>query len=100
MTKILSVATAGLQTNQLNDVRHQQFPRVDYMLLQHQLKTDTLDYSAYDNTFTGGFFRRVEREIRSDIYLTAISWWKSRKYSTVFVWSERAGIPFAGFRRV
>jgi glycosyltransferase involved in cell wall biosynthesis len=100
MKKILSIATAGLYADQVRDVNHRNFPRVDYVELQRLLNADTIDYSAYDQTFAGSLFRRVEREIRSDIYLTAISWRKSRAYSTVFTWSERAGIPFSGFRRL
>lgn len=100
MKQILSVATAGLYRNQLKDVDHRQFPRVDYIELQNQLNADTVDYSAYNNTIAGSLLRGIEKELRSDIYLTAISWWKSRNYSTVFTWSERAGIPFAGLRRV
>ena len=100
MKQILSVATAGLYKDQLKDVEHRQFPRVDYIELQNRLHADTLDYSAYDNTIAGSLFRGIEKELRSDVYLAAITWWKSRAYSTVFTWSERAGIPFAGFRRV
>lgn len=100
MTKILSVATAGLLANQLQDIDHKQFPRVDYVELEGLLGAKTIDYSAYDKTFAGGLFRWIEREIRSDIYLTGISWLKSHKFSTVFTWSERAGIPFAGFKRL
>ena len=100
MTKILSVATAGLLTNQLQDTDHKQYPRVDYVELEGLLGAETIDYSAYDKTVAGGILRWIEREIRSDIYLTGISWWKSRKFSTVFTWSERAGIPFAGFKKL
>ncbi|RIK29310.1 MAG: hypothetical protein DCC56_13220 [Anaerolineae bacterium] len=99
MTKILSVATAGLLANQLKDNVHKQFPRVDYVELQSLLNTKVIDYSEYDATIAGHLFRRIEREIRSDVYLTYISWLKSREYSTVFTWSERAGIPFAGLKR-
>lgn len=100
MTNILSVATAGLLENQSKDIDHKQFPRVDYVELGALLGAETIDYSAYDKTAAGGLFRRIEREIRSDIYLATTSWWRSRKFSTVFTWSERAGIPFAGFKRI
>jgi glycosyltransferase involved in cell wall biosynthesis len=100
MNRILSIATAGLHADQVKDNKHTLFPRVDYLELERQINADTVDYSAYDQTVAGGLFRRVEREIRSDIYLTAIGWKKSREYSTVFTWSERAGIPYAGFKRL
>lgn len=100
MTKILSIATAGLLENQLKDTAHIYFPRVDYVELGKLLGAQTIDYSAYGRSFTGDLFRRMEREMRSDLYLTLLSWIKSRRCSTVFAWSERAGIPFAAFRRV
>jgi hypothetical protein len=46
MTNILSVATAGVYAEQLADVNHVRFPRVDYIELQRLLNVETLDYSA------------------------------------------------------
>jgi glycosyltransferase involved in cell wall biosynthesis len=100
MTKILSVATAGLKAGQLADIQHQCFPRVDYIELQGLLKADILDYSEYRNTFSGDLFRRVETQLRSDVYLATLSWLKSRNYPLVFTWSERAGIPFAVYKKL
>lgn len=100
MTNILSVATAGVYAEQLADINHMRFPRVDYIELQRLLNVDTLDYSAYDSSFIGRLFRRLETELRSDVYMAGLSWWKSREYPVLFAWSERAGIPLAALRRL
>jgi hypothetical protein len=47
MARILSVATAGVCREQLADIDHHRFPRVDYIELQHLLNAETLDYSSY-----------------------------------------------------
>lgn len=93
------MATAALQDGQVTDVKHLRFPRVDYAELQKQLHTRSLDYSTYNKTSTGKFFRQLERTLRSDLYLATISLRKSLDYSTIFTWSERAGIPFAIYKR-
>ena len=84
MTKILSVATAGVHSEQLADINHLRFPRVDYIELQQLLNIETIDYSAYDRSYTGRFFRRLETQLRSDIYMATLSWWKSRQHPLVF----------------
>jgi glycosyltransferase involved in cell wall biosynthesis len=99
MTKILSVATAGLRNGQLSDINHQCFPRVDYVELQKLINVDTLDYSEYQSKFSGEVFRRIETQIRSDVYLATLGWLKSKHYPLVFTWSERAGIPFAFYKQ-
>ena len=99
MTSLLSVATAAVFPEQLSDTKHLQFPRVDYIELQRQLNAETLDYSAYDNNNAGRFFRHLETQLRSDVYLATIGWRRSHRHSTVFTWSERAGIPFAAYHR-
>ncbi len=100
MTNILSVATAGVYAEQLADVNHLRFPRVDYIELQRLLNVETIDYSSYDRNFIGQIFHRLERELRSDIYLASLSWWKSRQHPVLFAWSERAGIPLAAYTRL
>jgi glycosyltransferase involved in cell wall biosynthesis len=97
--KVLSVATAGLHADQLQDVDHVHYPRVDYIELQHLLNVETIDYSAYNQDYTGRLFRRLETQLRSDIYIAMIGWWKGRDFPLVFAWSERAGIPFALYRK-
>lgn len=99
MTKLLSVATASIQTEQLSDTQHLRFPRVDYIELQRYLDSEILDYFAYEQNGVGKLFRRLETQLRSDVYLATLSWWKSHKYTTIFTWSERAGIPFSAYRR-
>jgi glycosyltransferase involved in cell wall biosynthesis len=99
MTKLLSVATAALHPEQLSDTQHLLFPRVDYIELQKRLDADTLDYSAYDKHGAGKMFRRMETQLRSDVYLATLSWLQVRQHSMVFTWSERAGIPFSMYRR-
>jgi glycosyltransferase involved in cell wall biosynthesis len=98
-SKILSVATAGVYADQLADVDHVRYPRVDYIELQRLLNVETIDYSAYNKSYSGRTFRRFETQLRSDVYIAMISWWKSRNLPLVFTWSERAGIPFALYKR-
>ena len=50
MTRILPVATARVYTEQLANIYHHRFPRVDYIELQHLLNAETLDYSSYTGT--------------------------------------------------
>lgn len=99
MSKILSVATAGLYADQLEDIDHHRFPRVDYIELQRLLDTETLNYSAYNKEGFGEIFRYLETQLRSDMYLATLGWLKSRNHPVVFTWSERAGIPFAIYKR-
>jgi glycosyltransferase involved in cell wall biosynthesis len=100
MTKLLSVATAGLRAGQLADVHHHCFPRVDYLEMQSLLHADVIDYSEYNHTLSGDIFRRLETQLHSDVYLATISMVKSRQYPLVFTWSERAGIPFAFYKQL
>jgi glycosyltransferase involved in cell wall biosynthesis len=93
--KILSVATAGLYADQLADVDHLRYPRVDYLELQRLLKAESIDYSAYNKSYAGRHLRRLETHLRSDVYIALIGCWKGRNLPLVFTWSERAGIPFA-----
>ena len=99
MTKILSVATASVLKEQLADIDHRRYPRVDYIELQRLLEIETIDYSAYNVSYAGKFFRRLETQLRSDVYMATISWWKSRTHPLTFAWSERAGIPLAAYNR-
>jgi glycosyltransferase involved in cell wall biosynthesis len=99
MTNLLSVATAAMHPEHFQDSLHLWFPRIDYIELQRFMDVETLDYSAYQRNRAGKFFRRLETQIRSDIFLATLSWWKSRKHATVFTWSERAGIPFSAYHR-
>jgi glycosyltransferase involved in cell wall biosynthesis len=100
MTRLLSVATAAVHPEQLSDTAHLRFPRVDYIELQRLLDAETLDYSAYSRHYAGRFLRRLETQLRSDVYLATLSWWKSLNHPLVFAWSERAGIPLAGYKRL
>ena len=100
MTKILSVATAGVFAEQSTDINHLRFPRVDYIELQRLLNLETIDYSAYDAGYAGKIFRHLETQLRSDIYIAMLGWWKSRNHQLVFAWSERAGIPLAAYKRL
>jgi glycosyltransferase involved in cell wall biosynthesis len=95
----LSIATASLFDEQLEDVNHIRFPRVDYIELQRLLHTDTINYSCYEKNSVGELLRKLETYLRSDIYLATLGWYKSRGHDLVFSWSERAGIPFAAYRR-
>ena len=99
MSKFLSVATAAIHSEQLSDHQHLRFPRVDYIELQKHLDVETLDYSAYEKYGLAKMFRHIETQLRSDVYLATISWLKTRQHSTIFTWSERAGIPFSAYHR-
>jgi glycosyltransferase involved in cell wall biosynthesis len=95
----LSIATASVHDEQLKDVNHERFPRVDYLELQRLLNTEILDYSSYEKYTMGEVFRKLETHLRSDIYLATLGWRQSHKHELVFAWSERAGIPLAVYKR-
>lgn len=99
MAEILALATAGLKPDQLADTEHIHYPRVDYIELQRFIDIDVLDYTAYNRTRLGGIFRRLETQLRSDLYLTMLGLLKRHRYRLVFTMSERAGIPFATSNR-
>jgi glycosyltransferase involved in cell wall biosynthesis len=99
MTKLLSVATAAIHPEYYSDSQHLRFPRVDYIELQKRMDAETLDYSAYSKRGPGSVLRRLETQLRSDVYLATLGWWRSRQHSMVFTWSERAGIPFSLYNR-
>jgi glycosyltransferase involved in cell wall biosynthesis len=99
MTKILSVATAAIHPDQLLDAEHARFPRIDYVELQQYLDTEILDYFSYEQKRFGKLLRALETQLRSDVYLATLSWWKSQGYSSILTWSERAGIPFSAYNR-
>jgi glycosyltransferase involved in cell wall biosynthesis len=100
MNKILSVATAAVLKEQLEDVNHLKYPRVDYIELQNLIGAETVDYSAYEKGSAGKNIRYLETQLRSDLYLAALSWFNGREYPLMFAWSERAGIPLAAYRRL
>jgi glycosyltransferase involved in cell wall biosynthesis len=100
MSKILVLATAGLKPEQLEDNDNKLYPRVDYLELKRFLDIDILNYSLYNQTWLGESFRSLETQIHSDLYLTWLGWRARKNYDLVFTMSERAGIPFAGFRRL
>jgi glycosyltransferase involved in cell wall biosynthesis len=95
----LSIATASLHDEQLADTNHDHFPRVDYLELQKLLQTELLNYSSYERYGVGELFRKLEIHLRSDVYLATLGWRKSQDHKLVFAWSERAGIPFAAYKR-
>ena len=97
MTKILSVATAGLKPDQVEDTENLNYPRVDYLELRRLSGADTIDYTVYENSHLGNIFRNIETQLRTDIYLASLSYLKSSESEIIFAWSERAGIPLAGF---
>jgi glycosyltransferase involved in cell wall biosynthesis len=100
MAEILVLATAGLKPDQLADTDHVRYPRVDYIELERHLDINVLDYTAYDRTPLGEFFRRLEIQLRSDLYLTMSGLLRRHRYHLIFAMSERAGIPFAALNRV
>jgi glycosyltransferase involved in cell wall biosynthesis len=99
-TRVLSVATAGLEPDRVGDGDSENFPRVDYLELGKYLDADTIDYSVYNHSQLGSLLRNIETQLRSDIYLASLGYFKSRFHDVVFAWSERAGIPLAGFWQV
>jgi glycosyltransferase involved in cell wall biosynthesis len=100
MKKILSVATAAVLKEQIADVKHLNYPRVDYIELQNLTGAETVDYSAYEKGSAGKNIRYLETQLRSDLYLAAVGWFQGREYPQMFAWSERAGIPLAAYRRL
>jgi glycosyltransferase involved in cell wall biosynthesis len=100
MADVLALATAGLRPDQLADTDHVRYPRVDYLELQRFIDIDVLDYTAYNRTRLGQFFRHLETRLRSDLYLTMLGLLRKHRYRLVFAMSERVGIPFAALNRV
>ncbi|UCC63977.1 MAG: hypothetical protein JSV36_02640 [Anaerolineae bacterium] len=100
MAEILVLATAGLKPDQLADINHIRYPRVDYIELQRFIDIDVLDYTAYSHTRLGDVFRRLETQLRSDLYLTMLGLLLKRRYRVVFTMSERAGIPLSALNRI
>jgi glycosyltransferase involved in cell wall biosynthesis len=98
MNKILVIATAGLRSEQLDDATYTNHPRVDYIELHRYLNVHVLDYGVYNRTPLGRFYRYLETQVRSDLYLTWLGWLIQNRYHLVFTMSERAGIPFAVLR--
>ena len=97
MSDTLVLATAGLKPDQLTDTEHIRYSRVDYLELQHMIDADVLNYTAYDHTRLGRFYRYLETQIHSDLYLALNSLRAKSSYRTIFAMSERVGIPLAGF---
>ena len=100
MEKILVLATAELKPDQLREATYTNHPRVDYLELHRYLDIHVLDYGVYNRTWMGRFFRYLETQVRSDLYLTWLGWIIQHNYDLVFTMSERSGIPFAGLRRL
>jgi glycosyltransferase involved in cell wall biosynthesis len=99
MADILILATSGLMPGQMADTNHLLYPRVDYLELQKLLDIDVLNYSVYEKSRFGNLFRKIETQLRSDLYLTFRGLMGRRKYKKVFAMSERVGIPYAGVQR-
>lgn len=100
MADTLIIATAGLKEDQVADVDHLHYPRVDYLELKRILNADVLNYAVYDQARFGNTYKNIETRLRSDLYLSILGLMKSRNYSSTIALSERAGIPISGFRRV
>jgi glycosyltransferase involved in cell wall biosynthesis len=100
MSEILSLATAAVRPEQLKDDNNSHYPRVDYLELKRYLDVDVLDYGAYRNTRFGNLLTDLETRARSDVYLAALGFMRRSRHKLVFAWSERAGIPYAGMRRL
>lgn len=94
-SSILALATASLKSGQNPATRNSGYPRVDYIELQQLIDMEVLNYSVYEHNRLGTFLRRVETNIRSDLYLTLMGLLQKRSHQLVFTMSERAGIPFA-----
>jgi glycosyltransferase involved in cell wall biosynthesis len=100
MSRILVLATAALRPEQQADRDHVYYPRVDYLELHRYLDIDVFDYTLYEQSRLGSFFRFLETQLRSDLYLTLLGLWAAPRYDLVFAMSERAGIPFSAFKRL
>ena len=84
MSGILTLATAGMHPDQLLDIEHSQYPRVDYVELRRFVDTDVVDYAAYERIRLGSCFRYLETKLRSDLYLAVLGlFMKLRKRRTI-----------------
>jgi glycosyltransferase involved in cell wall biosynthesis len=105
MVQILSLATAALKPGQANGKAYDEkgnslYPRVDYIELKRRYSVDVMDYDVYRRQRLGELLGWVETQLRSDLYLAFLGHRRQSRHDMVFAWSERAGIPYAGFRRV
>ena len=95
----LVLATAGRNAEQVRDVAHERFPRIDYIELAERLSADVLDYKVYPRGRTGALLGWLETELRSDPFLALYGLARARRYGAVVCMSERVGIPLAALRR-
>lgn len=100
MKRMLTVATAGVKSDQLADMSHLVYPRVDYLELQRRLDMDVIDYRLYAQSRLGAVFRRLETQLRSDPYLALLALQRRQDGQLLFALSERVGIPLAIMRKV
>jgi glycosyltransferase involved in cell wall biosynthesis len=100
MPDALVLATAGLLPGQKEDTNHLLYPRVDYLELKRYVDIQIINYDAYNRTKFGGLLRLLETQISSDLYLTLLGLAAHKKFSLIFTMSERAGIPYAGLKKI
>jgi len=97
--RILVLATAARSADQIRDVAHERFPRVDYVELQDRVGADVVDYAVYPGGCSGALLDRVETQLRSDPYLALHGLRLARRRDLVVCMSERVGLPLAALRR-
>jgi len=97
--RILVLATTLRSAEQLRDVAHERFPRVDYVELQARLGIDVLDYAVYPGGRAGTLLGRLEAQLRIDLYLALHGLRRARRHDLVVCMSERVGTPLAALRR-
>ncbi len=97
--RLLVLATAARAEEQVRDIAHDRFPRVDYVELQHRLAAGVCDYALYPGGPAGAFLRWLETQLRSDPYLALHGLWCARRQELIVCMSERVGIPLAALRR-
>lgn len=95
----LILATASRTAEQVRDVAHERFPRVDYIELRDRLGADVLDYATYPGGRMGAVLRGLETQLRFDPYLALQGLRRLRGYAFAVCMSERVGIPLAALRR-
>lgn len=96
---VLVLATAERTEEQVRDVAHDRFPRVDYVELQERLGAAALDYAIYPGGRAGAFLGWLETQFRFDPYLALHGLRRLRRCDLVMCMSERVGIPLAALRR-
>jgi glycosyltransferase involved in cell wall biosynthesis len=99
MSDLFILATALTRTAQ-SPAQEERTPRVEYLALADAYGAAVLDYALYDRLRLGAGLRWLETTVHSDVALAFAGYHQARQHALTLAMSERAGIPFAFYRRM